>query len=72
VPLSAAQELALRRLLDQIGIILDSYNLDLAEDWRASSKSNCSEGMDSEQLYQIFMDGFEIDLGLNMQGPSHQ
>lgn len=66
-PSCVAQELALRCLLDQVEILEDSYELDLADDWRGKLEEQMFEDMDSEMLFQDAMDGFENDVGLNMQ-----
>ncbi|WJH26703.1 hypothetical protein [Pseudarthrobacter defluvii] len=66
-PSCVAQELALRCLLDQVEVIQDSYDLDLADDWRGMLEERLFEDMDSELLYQNAMDGFENDVELNMQ-----
>jgi hypothetical protein len=66
-PSCVAQELALRCLLDQVEVIQDSYDLDLADDWRGLLEERLFEDMDSELLYQNAMDGFENDVELNMQ-----
>ena len=66
-PSCVAQELALRCLLDQVEVIQDSYELDLADDWRGMLEERMFEDMDSELLYQNAMDGFENDVELNMQ-----
>lgn len=66
-PSCVAQELALRCLLDQVEVLEDSYDLDLADDWRAAFEEQMFEDMDSELLYQNAMDGFENDTELNMQ-----
>lgn len=66
-PSCVAQELALRCLLDQVEVIQDSYDLDLADDWRGSLEEQMFEDMDSDLLYQNAMDGFEYDVKLNMQ-----
>ena len=62
-----AQELALRCLFDQVEIIQDLYDLDLPDGWRGMLEENMLEDTDSEMLYQNAMDGFEGDIGLNMQ-----
>lgn len=66
-PSSVAQELALRCLFDQVEVIQDLYNLDLADDWRGLLEQHILEDTDSEMLYQNAMDGFESDIELNMQ-----
>jgi hypothetical protein len=66
-PSCVAQELALRCLLDQVEVIQDSYDLDLADDWRGTLEEQMFEDMDSDLLYQNAMDGFENDIELNMQ-----
>lgn len=66
-PSCVAQELALRCLLDQVEVIQDSYDLDLADDWRGRLEELMFEDMDSELLYQNALDGFENDVELNMQ-----
>jgi len=66
-PSCVAQELALRCLLDQVEVIQDSYDLDLADDWRGSLEEQMFEDMDSDLLYQSAMDGFENDVELNRQ-----
>lgn len=66
-PSCVAQELALRCLFDQVEVLEDTYGLDLAEDWRSRLEEQLFEDMDSELLYQDAMDGFENDIGLNMQ-----
>lgn len=66
-PFCVAQELALRCLLDQVEVIQDSYDLDLADDWRGMLEDQLFEDMDSELLYPNGMDGFENDIELNMQ-----
>lgn len=66
-PSCVAQELALRCLLDQVEVIQDSYDLDLADDWRGTLEEQMFEDMDSDLLYQSAMDGFENDVELNMQ-----
>lgn len=66
-PSCVAQELALRCLLDQVEVIQDSYDLDLADDWRGMLEERLFEDTDSELLYQNAMDGFENDVELNMQ-----
>jgi hypothetical protein len=66
-PSCVAQELALRCLFDQVEIIQDLYNLDLADGWRGMLEQHMLEDTDSEMLYQNAMDGFESDIELNMQ-----
>ena len=66
-PSCVAQELALRCLFDQVEVLEDSYDLDLADDWRGRLEEQLFEDMDSELLYQDAMDGFEDDIGLTMQ-----
>jgi hypothetical protein len=66
-PSCVAQELALRCLLDQVEVLQDSYDLDLADDWRGMLEDKLFEDMDSDLLYQNAMDGFENDIELNMQ-----
>lgn len=66
-PSCVAQELAVRCLLDQVEIIQDLYNLDLADGWRGMLEQHMLEDTDSEMLYQNAMDGFEGDIELNMQ-----
>ena len=66
-PSCVAQELALRCLLDQVEVIQDLYDLDLADDWRGHLEQHMLEDTDSEMLYQNAMDGFEGDIELNMQ-----
>ncbi|WP_041652426.1 hypothetical protein [Pseudarthrobacter phenanthrenivorans] len=66
-PSCVAQELALRCLLDQVEVIQDSYDLDLADDWRGTLEEQMFEDMDSDLLYQNAMDGFENDVELNLQ-----
>ncbi|MGC0239617.1 hypothetical protein [Arthrobacter sp. SD76] len=53
--------------LDQVKVIQDSYDLDLAADWRGMLEERLFEDTDSDLLYQNAMDGFESDQGLNMQ-----
>lgn len=62
-----AQELAVRCLLDQVGVIQDLYGLDLADGWRGRLEEHMLEDTDSEMLYQNAMDGFEGDVDLNTQ-----
>lgn len=57
-PSCVAQELALRCLLDQVEVLQDSYDLDLADDWRGMLEDQMFEDMDSDLLYQNAMDGF--------------
>ncbi|BCW73541.1 hypothetical protein [Arthrobacter sp. NicSoilB8] len=66
-PSCVAQELALRCLFDQVEVIQDLYDLDLADDWRGLLEQHMLEDTDSEMLYQNAMDGFEDDIELNMQ-----
>ncbi|MFY9636939.1 MAG: hypothetical protein WAL27_19665 [Cellulosimicrobium cellulans] len=66
-PSCVAQELALRCLFDQVEIIQDLYNLDLADGWRDMLEQHMLEDTDSEMLYQNAMDGFEGDIELTMQ-----
>lgn len=66
-PSCVAQELALRCLFDQVEILEDSYELELADHWRGMLEEQLFEDMDSELLYQNAMDGFENDTDLNMQ-----
>jgi hypothetical protein len=66
-PSSIAQELALRCLFDQVEVIQDLYNLDLADGWRGMLEQRMLEDTDSEMLYQNAMDGFEGDIELNTQ-----
>jgi hypothetical protein len=66
-PSCVAQELALRCLFDQVEVIEDLYDLDLAEGWRGLLEEHMLEDTDSEMLYQNAMDGFESDIELNMQ-----
>lgn len=66
-PSCVAQELALRCLFDQVEVIQDLYDLDLADDWRGHLEQHKLEDTDSEMLYQNAMDGFESDIELNMQ-----
>lgn len=66
-PSCVAQELALRCLLDQVEVIQDSYDLDLADGWRGRLEEQMFEDTDSEMLYQNALDGFENDVELNMQ-----
>jgi hypothetical protein len=66
-PSCVAQELALRCLFDQVEVIQDLYDLDLADDWRGLLEQHMLEDTDSEMLYQNAMDGVEGDIELNMQ-----
>lgn len=66
-PSCVAQELALRCSFDQVEVIQDIYNLDLADDWRGQLEQHMLEDTDSEMLYQYAMDGLEDDIELNMQ-----
>ena len=66
-PSCVAQELALRCLFDQVEVIQDLYDLDLADGWRSRLEEHLLEDTDSEMLYQNAMDGFEDDIELNMQ-----
>jgi hypothetical protein len=52
---------------DQVEVIQDLYDLDLADDWRSLLEQHMLEDTDSEMLYQNAMDGFEGDIELNMQ-----
>jgi hypothetical protein len=60
-PGCVAAELALRCLLDQAELTADTYELDLAEDWRDRLEEVLFEDADSEMLYLQRMDGFEND-----------
>lgn len=51
-PSCVAQELALRCLFDQVEVIQDLYDLDLADDWRSLLEQHMLEDTDSEMLYQ--------------------
>ena len=66
-PSCVAQELALRCLFDQVEVIQELYDLDLADGWRSLLEQHMLEDTDSEMLYQNAMDGFEGDVELNMQ-----
>ena len=66
-PSCVAQELALRCLFDQVEVIQDLYNLELADGWRGQLEQHMLEDTDSEMLYQNAMDGFEGDIELNRQ-----
>lgn len=61
-PSCVGQERALRCLLDRVEVILDSYDLDLADDWRDRLEEQMFEDMDSDMRYQNAMDGFENDV----------
>lgn len=66
-PSCVAQELAIRCLLDQVEVIRDLYELDLADDWRGRVEERMPEDTGSDMLYQNAMDGFEGDVEINMQ-----
>jgi hypothetical protein len=51
---------------DQVEVIQDLYNLDLADDWRGLLEQHMLEDTDIEMPYQNAMDGFEDDIELNM------
>ncbi|MET3812396.1 hypothetical protein [Arthrobacter sp. UYEF3] len=65
-PSCVAQELALRCLFDQVEVIQDLYDLDLADGWRGLLEQHMLEDMDSEMLYQNAKEGFEGDIELNI------
>jgi hypothetical protein len=66
-PSCIAQELAVRCLLDQVEVIQDLYDLDLADGWRGRLEERMLDDTDSEMLYQNSMDGFEGDVDMNLQ-----
>jgi hypothetical protein len=71
-PSCVAQELALRCLFDQVEVIQDLYDLDLADAWRGHLEQHMLEDTDSEMLYQNAMDGFESDIELTCNWASRQ
>lgn len=60
-PSCVAQELALKVLLDGVEVTLETYGLELADDWRELLEASMYEDDDHENLYDASMDGFEND-----------
>ena len=56
-----AQELALKRLLDEMEVIADTYEVPLPKHWREDLEQVLFDDIDHEFLYAPEYDGFEDD-----------